>query len=141
MKVVLLKDIKGVGKKFEVKNVAEGYARNFLLPKGFAKPADDAGLALKSSHESQEAAELVRLKKIAEEIEKLKITFFVAGDAKSVFGSVSREDVERELRARGQKYFKLDLSKSIKTTGEHSLSVDLGKGIKAGLKITIEIKK
>ena len=141
MTVILLKDIKGLGKKFEVKNVPDGYARNFLVPKGWAKPATDESLAIKSTHEAQEAAELARLKKMSAEIEKLTLRFLVAGDAKSVFGSVSREDIEKELRVKGCENFKLDLPKSIKATGEHSVLVDLGRGLQVKLKIVIEIKK
>ncbi len=141
MKVVLLKDVRGLGKKFEVKNVPDGYGRNFLVPKGWAKLATDEAMSLKASHEAREDATLASLRKSAEKIEKLNLNFFVAGDAKSVFGSVSREDIEKELRARGFGDFELDLPKSIKAVGEHVVPVNLGRGIEAKMKVGIELKK
>lgn len=141
MKVVLLQDIRGVGKRYEVKEVNDGYARNFLIAKKLAAPANEATMALKSSYDSQEEAMLARIKKTAAELEKLNLTLFIAGDEKSVFGSVSREDIENELKKRNFRDFKLDLPKSIKTTGEHLVPVDLGRGMKTGLKVIVEVKK
>jgi large subunit ribosomal protein L9 len=141
MKVVLLQDVRGVGRKYEVKDVNDGYARNFLIAKKLAAPADDKAVSLKRAHDEQEAAALIRLKKIAAEIEKTVLTFAVAGDDKSVFGSVSREDIVHELKKRGVADFKMDLPKSIKATGEHVVPIDLGRGVKTKLKIKIEIKK
>ena len=141
MKIVLLQDIRGVGKKYEIKDVNDGYARNFLIAKDLAAPADGKTMSLKTAHDAQEADRAARLKKIARGLEDSPLTFFVAGDDKSVFGSVSREDIQQELKQRGFVDFKLDLPKSIKATGMHAVAVDLGRGIRARLKIIVEVKK
>jgi large subunit ribosomal protein L9 len=140
MKVILLRDIKGVGKRYEEKNVPDGYGRNFLIPKGWARAATSEAKLEKETFEAQEKAIMARLQKAKQELEKLTLTFFVAGDEKSVFGAVSREDIEKELKKKGFGDFKVILAKSIKTTGEQIVAIDLGRGVMAKLRMVVEVR-
>lgn len=71
MKIILLKDIKGVGKKFEEKEVSDGYATNFLIPNGIALMADKAGVArVENLQKHSEAEKVAELKKLNEKLAK-----------------------------------------------------------------------
>ncbi|MGC9611017.1 MAG: 50S ribosomal protein L9 [Minisyncoccia bacterium] len=143
MKVILLKEIKGIGKKFEVKEVKDGYGRNFLLPRGLAEAATKEALGKletqKKIWEAEHEKLVLKLKEEAEKIEALSLNFKMkVGEKGETFGSVSRKDIENELSRQGYKDLKIELEKPIKTLNEHTIQVDLGEGIKAKLKISTE---
>ena len=103
MKVILLKDVKGTGKKGEVKEVSDGYARNFLLPKKMAIVADNT--AVKELNEKNKAAEnkaqkeyeaAVELGKKMEEMNK--VMYSKAGDGGRLFGSITSKDIAEQLK-------------------------------------------
>ncbi len=142
MKVILLQDIKGLGKKFEVKDVSDGYARNVLLPKKQVEPATKEATArleqvqLKLSAERD--ARIAKFKAEAEKISALALEFKLkAGEKGEAFGSVTESEIKRALAERGFPEIKLDLPKHIKTFGEHLVPADLGEGIKANLKVLV----
>ena len=94
MKVILKQDIKGVGKKDQVINAADGYARNFLFPKGLAVPADAGNMnnlqAKKDSNAFRKGEELKEAKEIAEKLKKLTVKLKVkSGDNGNLFGGVT----------------------------------------------------
>lgn len=140
MKVIFLKDIKGVGKKFDVKNVSDGYARNFLFPQNLAKATTEEVIknienqkkaAIKEEEETKN--ELIVL---AKNLENKEFEFKVkTGDKGEVFGSVTKNDIEKSIAVSGG--IEILLDKPIKKLGEHQVEVNLGKGVRVSLKIKV----
>ena len=125
MKVILKQDIKGVGKKDQVINAADGYARNFLLPKGLAIPADTGNMNnLKAKNESKEyrkGEDLKEAKAIAEKMKSLTLKLTVkAGDNGKLFGAVTSKEISEALKTQFNIVVdkkKVLLSESIKEAG------------------------
>lgn len=139
MKVILLSDVKGVGRKNEIKDVADGYGRNFLIARKLALAADEKGMSVKNELDAQEKAERDHLQKIANELSAMTFEFAVkTGEHKEVFGSVSRRDIEEAITARGVVGGEVVLEHPIKSTGEHKVEVHFGKGIKGIARITVK---
>ena len=103
MKVILLKDVKGTGKKGEVKEVSDGYAKNFLLPKKIAVVADNTNV--KELNEKNKAKENKAQKEyeaaveLGKKMEDMAVTIYSkAGDGGRLFGSITSKDIEEELK-------------------------------------------
>src|SRR5262245_40106106 len=102
MRVILLSDVRGVGRKNEIKDVSDGYARNFLIARKLAVAADEKGMSVKGAADAKEQAEHDRLQAIADKLAKMSFEFTVkTGEHKEVFGSISKRDVEQAVRAKG----------------------------------------
>ncbi|MCL4400299.1 50S ribosomal protein L9 [Patescibacteria group bacterium] len=143
MKVIFIKDQKGLGKKFEVKNVSDGYARNFLIPRNIAIQATTEEinkLEKKIKEEEIKHEKLIAdLKNEAEQLEKLTFNFKLkVGEKGEVFGAIHAKDIEKKLEEAGFHNANVELEKQIKSTGEFLLPVDLGEKVKTKLKITIK---
>jgi large subunit ribosomal protein L9 len=144
MKVLFLKDIAGSARKNEVKEVAEGYARNFLFPKNIAVPATDAILRIVEGEKAHKVAEIEKEKKrydeLAEKLKSVSIVFKVKiGERGKAFGSVSPQKIVDELQKRGIVIEKSWLAKeSLKTTGEHMLKISFPHGIHGVIRVIIE---
>ncbi len=143
MKVILLENIRGLGKKNDIREVSDGYARNFLLPKKLAEAATGAALKraaeLKARAEAEREKLVVGLKAAAEKIKDEKLVFKVkTGEKGEVFGSVSARDIEQELAGRGIARCEAELKKPLKTLGEHDVEINFGENIKAKLKVFLE---
>jgi large subunit ribosomal protein L9 len=141
MKVIILENIKGFAQKYEIKEVKDGYARNFLFPRKLARPADESALKelnkQKSEWEKKEKETREKLAEIAKEIEKEKLVFELkTGEKGEAFGSVSKEDIKKRIQDKGN--FEIILKHPIKSLGEHEVEVDLSKGIRAKLKISVK---
>jgi len=147
MKVLLIQDVKSLGKKGEIKEVKEGYGRNFLIAKGFAKLATKE--VIKEWEEEQQrikeqtALEIAELKKEKEVLENLNIKIIKKlGNNGHLYGAVTKEDIVSALKA--QSKIEIDKkqidTKNIKSLGEHIVDIKLGHGIHAKLKITVEGK-
>ncbi|MDX1808116.1 MAG: 50S ribosomal protein L9 [Sulfurospirillaceae bacterium] len=145
MKVLLIKDVKSLGKKGEIKEVKDGYGRNFLIGKGLALHATNEVLrkyeADKKRKEEEEIEEIKNLKKLEKELAdtKLVITRKLGANG-SLFGAVTKDEISHELLSQfnieiDKKHIEID--KAIKATGEFSISAKLGHGIHANL--TLEI--
>ena len=143
MKVIFLQDVKGVGQKMEVKNVSDGYARNFLLPKKFALPADQKTLQLKAAWEKNRQATVSRYRSEADRAQNITLEFQVkTGDHGELFGSIKEDDIKKSLAAQGIAQCKVVLEKPLKTLGDHLVQIDFSGGITAKVKaILIAIKK
>ena len=132
MKVILLKDIKSVGKKGEVINASDGYARNFLLPKKFAQEATDKTLhilnqktenerkkKLSEIEDAQKQAELLKNKKIEIEVK--------AGEGGRLFGAITTKDISEMIKTQ----YNIDIDKkkitanSIKNIGTYEAEIKL----------------
>ncbi len=145
MKVLLIKDVKSLGKKGEIKDVKDGYGRNFLIGKGFALHATNEVIKkyeVEQKRKAKEAAnELVRLQGVEKKLADIKLTIKrKLGANGSLFGAVTKDEIAHELK--NQYAIEIDkktveIDKAIKMTGEFDISVKLGHGIHA--KLTVEI--
>ncbi len=144
MKVLLIKDVRGLGKAGEIKEAKEGYARNFLIPKGFAKNATPAVLEDYKKEQEQKALEekkeIEEFTKFKELIEKETFTIIrKLGANGMLYGAVTKEDVKLALEAKNIHIDKKSIDmKNLKSTGLFELDVKLGHGIHAKLKLNIE---
>ncbi|HEY4495296.1 MAG TPA: 50S ribosomal protein L9 [Candidatus Paceibacterota bacterium] len=144
MKVVLLKDIPGLGKIGDIKNVSDGYGRNFLLRKKLAdilNPSTEK--RLKSEREKQEkiAAELKESSELLKKkIENLNLVFEVkVGESGRAYGSVTPLKILSELKKQGINLGKEQIpSKPIKTLGNSKITIKLHPDIEANLNIVIK---
>lgn len=147
MKVILLKDVKGKGKKGDVVNVSDGYARNFLFPKNLAEEATTSNVNIlnkkKEAERKQRLAEIEAAQKRAEELKgkELKIEA-KAGDNGKLFGAITNKDIAKELKNR----FKLDIDKkkvvmeTIKLVGAYDVELKLYPKVSAKIKVVIAAK-
>ena len=142
MNVILLADIKSVGRKGDVKNLADGYVRNFLLPKNLVIVATPKALEQlskeKTIKEKERATRVVKLETEAKELQGLKLFFSLkTGEKDEVFGSVSRKDIEETLAEKDFHDLTVNLARPIKKLGEHEVEVDLNEGIRTTIKIVV----
>jgi len=132
MKVVFIADVKGAGRRDEVKNVSDGYARNFLIPKKLAVPADAAALKEKAERDEQKMATLSELKDLADRLGREKFVFPVAvGSHEEVFGSVNRDSLKKALWEKGYGAAEGVINPPIKKLGSHRVVVQLPHGLTA----------
>lgn len=145
MKVILKADIKGVGKKNELINASDGYARNFLFPRNLAVEANSENMsklqAQKNSEQFKKDTEKEDAKKIAEKLTKITVRVQVkAGENGKIFGGVSAKDISEELEK--QHKIKIDkkkivLNETIKTLGVHSVEVKLYENVLGTIKVNV----
>ena len=145
MKVILKADIKGVGKKGEVINASDGYARNFLFPKNLAVEANNENmLELKAKQDSvkfQKNQEKEKAKQIAEKLSGILLKMKVkAGENGKIFGGVSAKEIAQELENQYKIVVdkkKIDLKEPIKTLGTRIVEIKLFEGVTGKLKIDV----
>lgn len=148
MKVILMADVKGQGKKDQVVDVSDGYARNFLFPKKLAVPADAKSLnEVKNKEASKQHkidTERAEAKKIAEKLASINLVLeYVAGGDKKLYGSVTNKDIADKLKsAHGIEIDKrkITLSESVKTFGEFTADAKLYTDVSAKIKFTVTRK-
>lgn len=145
MKVILLDNIKGVGKKDEVINASDGYARNFLFPKKLAVEANAENLSkLKNKQDSvqhKKDVEKEKAEEIADKLKDITVTIKVkAGDNGRIFGGVTSKEISESLKEQ----FKIEVDKkkivlneAIKNLGVFNVSVKLFEGIIGNLKVNV----
>ncbi len=146
MRVLLIKDVKSLGKTGEIKEVKDGYGRNFLVAKGFAKVAtkevvkewEEEQARLKAQMEE----EIAKLKKMEASLKDKKVVIRrKLGANGSLFGSVTKDEIAKELKE--QTGFEIDkkhieIDGTIKATGEYEISLKLGHGIHAKFILIVE---
>jgi large subunit ribosomal protein L9 len=145
MRVILLEDVKNLGKKYEIKEVSDGYARNYLFPNKLARPATPTFIAeienLKRKNQEKEEALIKHLNELARKINESRIEFYLKTDKTGkIFGSVNKEMILKALREHKlitKERISVLLNGPIKQLGEYKVEIDLKKGIKAQLKIVI----
>ena len=145
MKVILLDNVKGVGKKDEIINANDGYARNFLFPKGLAVEANNSNLIKLKAKQDSKAFKKGEDKKealnIKEQIEKITLKIEVkAGENGKIFGGVTSKEIAEQLKKQCNIELdkkKIDLKDTIKTVGIFTVDVKLFEGIVGKLKLEI----
>lgn len=145
MKVILLQDIPKVGRKNEIKEVSDGYARNFLFARNLARPATAEALKIleikKAREEKEKSDEYQKYKILAERLKNVILNFKVKIGVKGrAFGSVTPLKIKEALKKQGIETEKdwILLEQSIKTTGEHRVKIKFSPEITAEVKILIE---
>jgi large subunit ribosomal protein L9 len=145
MKVILKQDVKGLGKKEDMVNVSDGYARNFLFPKGMAVEASASNINVmntrKEAEKSKKDRELAHARELAAKIkDKVVVIKTKAGENGKLFGSITSKDISDRLKAD----FNLDIDKkkinlpdAIKSLGELQVDVRLYPEVSA--KLTVKV--
>lgn len=145
MKVIFTKDVKGKGKKGEVKNVAEGYARNYLLKNNLALEATNANLSAldaKKNKEKKEAKEeLEEAKQLSKKIAELTVELKAkAGEGGRLFGSITSKQIADELKKKHKIKLdkrKIELSEPIRTMGYTNVPVKLHQEVTGTIKVHV----
>jgi len=147
MKVILLDDVRKVGKKGDVVNVSDGYARNCLLPRKLAMEATNSNLndikLKKISDDKKRAEELEEAQKLAETLKEKTIKVFVkAGENGKIFGSVTGKEIASSIKEQtgidiDKK--KISLDEPIKEVGEKEILVKLNQGVSTKIKVNVEL--
>src|SRR3989344_7979822 len=138
MKVILLQDIKGLGKEMDLKEVRDGYARNYLIPKKLALAVTPENLNLKEQLTKAQQETLRKLTDLAKKLENISLEFTVkAGSKGEVFGSVKPQDIKKRLREQGFDDTEPILEKPLKTLGEHTVAINFSHGIKSKVRVIL----
>ncbi|MFC1644899.1 50S ribosomal protein L9 [Patescibacteria group bacterium] len=144
MKVILIKDVKNIGRAGDFKDVNDGYARNFLLPKGLAEVATDGVMKRvarnKANEEKQQSGKEKEMRELANDIEGKKVIIKVKAKDGKLFGSISEKNVAKELKKLDSRITEkmFSLGGPIKELGEKKLSLELFSGINAKVVIAVE---
>lgn len=147
MKLILIKDVDRLGRIGDLITAKEGYARNFLLPKGLAKEATPQNMKMLEATRKKKALEEAKIveeaKKLSEKIANLSLTIGSAsGEEDKLYGSISNDDIAAALAEQGINIDKKDiiLEEPIKKLGVYQAAVKLHPEVKASLRVWI-VKK
>lgn len=149
MKVILLKDVKGVGKKQDIVNVKDGYAANYLIPHGLAVMHSEKSLEILNNQKAEEAEKIRKdtefAKEIAAKLKDIVLEFSAnAGSNGRMFGTISTKQIEQELKAKHN--IQIDKRKFINKTavdcfGYTKLQIELYKGVIGEVDVHVSEKK
>ncbi len=144
MKVILKQDVKGSGKKGDILDVSDGYAKNFLLKKGLAEQASSVAVnSLKLQKEAEErrrAEEIKAIRDLAQKMDKSKVSVSIkCGENGKVFGSVTSKEIAGKLADLGYDVDKkkIVLKEPIKTVGEYTVEVRLMEKVSAKIYVSV----
>ena len=144
MKIILLQNVEDVGKKYEVKEVKDGFARNFLIPQNLAKPATKPALKWLDSQkeviEKEVEEELKRVQDMASKLDDLEVSIALkVGDEGQLFESVNVQKITEKLKEMGfeVKKSQIDLKEPIKQTGEFTVKINLEHNLEAEINLII----
>jgi large subunit ribosomal protein L9 len=145
MKVILKEDVKSLGKKGDIVNVADGYGRNFLIPRGYAVEASKGNLETVKQEsiakQKREAKEKAKAEALAEMLEKITVKVPAkAGEKGRLFGSITAKDISEAVMQQANIEVdrkKIDLADTIKSLGTYKVNVRLYPGISAVLSVNV----
>lgn len=147
MKVILLKDIKGTGKKGDIKEVSDGYARNFLFPKKLAVAADNT--ALKELNEKNKSQEIKAQKEyeaaveLGKKMEEMNVVIYSkAGEGGRLFGSITSKDIAEQLKKQHSIEVdkrKISLDEPIRVLGSRFVEIKIHQ--KVTTKVRVDVKE
>jgi len=148
MRVILLQDIEKVGKKYDVKEVKDGYARNFLIPQGLAKPATETALIWLETQKEIEAKkaeeELKKIQEKATAIDGEEVIIPVKmGEEGQLFESITSQKISEKLKELGFEIKKtqIDLKEPIKELGEFPIKIRFEHNLEAEIKVIVVEEK
>jgi len=145
MKLILTREIAGLGLAGDIVDVADGYGRNFLVPRGAAiswtKGAEKQIVQIKRARDAREIRDLGHAREIKDDLERLSVTLGArAGDGGKLFGSVTSADVAAAVKAAGGPLLdkkRIQLPGHIKTIGLHTVTVDLHPDVVASVPVEV----
>jgi large subunit ribosomal protein L9 len=147
MEVILIQDVEGLGRRGDKAQVAPGYARNYLFPRGLALAATSAGAKRFAELERQRAAKANRerreAEKLAEALKKVTVQIPVqVGEDDRLFGSVTSADIAEALEAAGHKVDRraIQLEEPLKTLGVYSIKLKLHPEVETKIKVLVKPK-
>jgi large subunit ribosomal protein L9 len=146
MKIILQKDVKGLGKAGDVANVSDGYARNYLIPRGLVVEASSGNLNTikqqKQAEEKRKAEEFEKAEKLKERLEKLTVILKAkSGEGGRLFGSITNKEIADALKEQHKITLdkrKISLQEPIKDLGETSVEVKVYPGVAGTLKVKVK---
>ena len=148
MKVILLEDIDKIGKKHEIKKVADGFARNFLFPKGLAKLATEKNLKWlgeqKETENEKTKEELGKFQEVASSLDGLEIPISVkVGEKDQLFETINSQKILDKLKEMGFEIKKtqINLSKPIKELGEFPVKISFDHNLEAEIRVIVTEQK
>lgn len=144
MKVILLENIENLGKKYDIKEVASGYARNFLFPKNLAKLADEENLKWLENQEKtksqEEEQELKRIQELASQVDGLEVQMPIKiGEKGQLFEAITPQKISEKLKEMGfdVKKTRINLLEPIKEVGEFPVKINFEHNLEANIKVVI----
>lgn len=144
MKVVLLADVKGTGKKGEIKEVADGYAKNFLIKTGKARVADKGAISenemRKASNDYHKEMEKQSAQELGKKMNNIKLVVGIkCGENGKTFGSITSKEISEGLAKLGYEIDKrkIELKEPLKTIGNYQISIKLHPEVTAKIKLEI----
>lgn len=146
MEVLLLKNVDQLGQTGEIKKVAEGYARNFLIPRGLATMATPGAIRqaklLRESKTRHQAKELGEAQALAQALDGLSVTFQArAGESDRLYGSITNAHIAEALAQQANQVVdrrKIDLEEPLKELGTHTVTIRLAPGAEAKVMVVVE---
>ena len=149
MKVILLQDVKGTGKKNEVKEVSDGYARNFLLPKKLAVPADNTNMKelneKNKSKENKAQKEYEAAVELGKKMEELSVVIYSkAGDGGRLFGSITSKDIAEQIKKQHNIEVdkrKITLDEPIRVLGSRFVDIKIHQKVTTRLRVDVKEKQ
>jgi large subunit ribosomal protein L9 len=145
MKLILTREVAGLGLAGDIVEVADGYGRNFLVPRGAAiawtKGAEKQIVQIKRSRDAREIRDLTHAREIKTDLEKLSVSLSArAGKDGRLFGSVTTSDIAAAVKSAGGPLLdkkRIQLPGHIKTTGAHTITVDLHPDVVASVPVNV----
>lgn len=143
MKIILLKDVEKLGKEGEIKDVAEGYARNFLIPQSFAKPATDQAIRevelAKEKKKKADQMDLEKTQKLAEQLDGRELFIKVKEKDGKLFGSINEKTIAKSLADENLKIEpkNVKIEEPIKEVGDYEVKLELDHGLEANIKVIL----
>ncbi|GBE16695.1 50S ribosomal protein L9 [bacterium BMS3Abin15] len=144
MKIILLQDVNSLGKKGDIKEVADGYARNFLLPQKLAEAATGSAVkkveTVKEKFAEGNKKDLEKNEKLASELDGRDVIIKAKEKNGKLFGSISAKEIAKELKKQKLEITEkaIVLDEPIKEIGEKEVLIQLDHGIEVNIKVIVE---